>query len=153
LYGTAAHWLRQTEQLDEADRLVSLLLKDEDHAKKAGLWRMAAVLADSRERPARALECREKALALEDEARPEGIDVQQVRRDYEALMSSYTDLAHSLATLKQPPPAGFRDKVIRVADRWRALGDDQTEPCTLAARVLRKLGEREVAFDYQVTPA
>jgi hypothetical protein len=153
LYGAAALWLQKAGQFDEADRLVGLLLKDEGHAKLAGLWRVAADLADSRERPARALQCRERTLALEFEARPEVIDVQQVRRDYEALLESYDALAHSLATLKQPPPPGFRDKVIRAADRWRALGDDQNGPCVLAARALRKLGERELAFDYQVTPA
>ena len=55
--------------------------------------------------------------------------------------------------MRQPPPAGFRAKVVRAADRWRALDRDSAEPCRLAARVLRALGEdRELVWEYLTTP-
>jgi tetratricopeptide (TPR) repeat protein len=54
--------------------------------------------------------------------------------------------------LKLPVPAGFRDKVVRAADRWRALDRDQEKAARAAAAVLRTLGEREMAWDYLTTP-
>jgi hypothetical protein len=43
--------------------------------------------------------------------------------------------------------------VVRAADRWRALDRDSAEPCRLAARVLRTLGEdRELVWGYLTTP-
>jgi hypothetical protein len=152
LYQNALAWLMQTDQREAADALLRKLLADPEHAKRPQLWRQAATLAQQREQPARALDCLEKALALEYADLPEVINLQQVRQDYRSLLNSYAELTKSLATLRLPPPAGFRQRVIRAADRWRALDRDQEEACKLAAAVLRGLGEKELAFDYLVTP-
>ena len=57
-----------------------------------------------------------------------------------------------MATLKVRPTADFLAKVIRATDRWRRLGSGPGEACAAAARVLRKLGEDELAWDYLTTP-
>src|SRR5439155_15625119 len=75
-----------------------------------------------------------------------------VRHDYRSLLGSYADLSRAMATLKLKVPPGFRDRVVRAADRWRALDREQGDACRLAAAVLRGLGERELAFDYLCTP-
>lgn len=43
-------------------------------------------------------------------------------------------------------------RVIRAADRWRSLDPDPTAACQLAARVLRQLGAKDLAWDYLTTP-
>jgi tetratricopeptide (TPR) repeat protein len=113
---------------------------------------VAAELAGQRERPARRLECLEKALELEFSNLPEVVHLERVRADYGGLLSQYETLAGSLATLKLATPAGFRDKVVRAADRWRALDREQERASKAAAAVLRTLGERELAWDYLTTP-
>ena len=142
----------ETGQTAAADRLVSKLLEDADNAKNASLWHVAAKLAGDREMPARRLECLEKALELEFANLPEVLNLEKVRTDYGSLLGQYEELARALATLKLPAPAGFRDKVVRTADRWRALDREQEKAATAAAKVLRGLGERELAWDYLTTP-
>src|SRR5581483_8487282 len=67
-------------------------------------------------------------------------------------LDEYETLAKSLAKLGLAVPAGFRDGVVRAADRWRSLDRDQDAACRQCARVLRVLGERELAWDYLTTP-
>jgi Flp pilus assembly protein TadD len=54
--------------------------------------------------------------------------------------------------LKLPTPADFRAKVVRAADRWRALDPESTQASQLAARTLQLLGDRELVWDYLTTP-
>jgi tetratricopeptide (TPR) repeat protein len=135
-----------------ADQLVGKLLDNPEHARRPDLWRKAAQLAEQREKPARQLECLEKALELEFADLPEIVNLERVRSDYGALLEQYQSLAKALATLKLPVPAGFRDKVVRAADRWRALDSEQEKAVSAAAAVLRTLGERELAWEYLTTP-
>jgi predicted Zn-dependent protease len=152
LHKAALLFLSESSQAAEADRLVRGLLEEPENAKDSALWRAAARLAGERERPARRLECLEKALELEFSSPAEVVNLQQVRSDYGALLEQYETLVRALATLKLPAPVGFRDRVVRAADRWRALDRDQQRAANAAARVLRALGERELAWDYLTTP-
>jgi hypothetical protein len=140
-------------QYDRADAELGKLLAGPEQARLPGLWRLGAKLAEKRDLSARRLECLEKALALEDEARPDVVDLTQVREEHEALLGHYGRLAEALVALKLPAPADFRAKVVRAADRWRELDRDAARPCELAAQALRALGERELAWDYLTTPA
>jgi tetratricopeptide (TPR) repeat protein len=152
LQAAALAFLMDTHQTAAADRLVEKLLQDPDNSKRPGLWRTAAQLAEQREQPARRLECLEKALELEFANLPELVNLERVRSDYGALLEQYESLAKALVTLKLSVPAGFRDKVVRAADRWRALDREQEKAAHSAATVLRTLGERELAWDYLTTP-
>jgi hypothetical protein len=149
----ALEFFWQTGQLGRADGLLRELLRDPELARRAGLWHLGAQLAERRQMPARELECLERALDAEFRDLPEVVNLKAVRAGYEKLLNRYQTLAESLATLRQQPPAGFRPKVVRAADRWRALDRDSADACRLAARVLRTLGEdREVVWDYLTTP-
>jgi hypothetical protein len=150
LAGLAFLW--ETGQLAPADRLLRQLLDDPQEGKSAGLWRLAAKLAGRRDMPARQLECLERALELEYCDLPEVINLQAVRGDYEQVLEHYQSLAQALVTLRLPAPEGFRSRVVRAADRWRALDRDGSSACRLAARALQTLGERELAWDYLTTP-
>ncbi len=152
LYHAALAFLMQTGQLAAAQPLLDDLLKDPEHAKRPGLWRLATTLAEQREQHAAALAARKKALDLEYERQPEVINLEQVRREYSGLLDEYETLAKSLKKLNLAIPAGFRDEVVRTADRWRALDRDQESASRHCARVLRILGERELAWDYLTTP-
>ncbi|HZY86612.1 MAG TPA: hypothetical protein VFE78_17390, partial [Gemmataceae bacterium] len=146
-------FLQETGQYARADGLLHELLRDPELARRAGLWHLGAQLAERRQMPARELECLERALDAEFRDLPEVVNLKAVRAGYEKLLNRYQTLAESLATLRQQPPAGFRPKVVRAADRWRALDRDSADACRLAARVLRTLGEdREVVWDYLTTP-
>ena len=43
-------------------------------------------------------------------------------------------------------------RVVKAADRWRALDVDDTLACQSAARILQQLGAKELAWDYLTTP-
>src|SRR5262249_49107399 len=133
----ALEFLWETGQLAEADELLKSLLIDVEVSQKAPLYRLAAKLATRRDMPARELEGRQQALDAKDGRRPEGIAVQAVRSDYRRLLNHYQGQAEALVSLRIAPPAGFREKVVRAADRWRALDRDGAEACRLAARILQ----------------
>jgi cytochrome c-type biogenesis protein CcmH/NrfG len=57
-----------------------------------------------------------------------------------------------MVTLKVRPPEGFLVKAVRAADRWRALDRDASGACETVARILQRLGERDLGWDYLTTP-
>jgi Flp pilus assembly protein TadD len=148
----ALRLLWQSGQLIRAEQTLQALLNDKEIKDRAGLWRLAARLAERRGMPARQLECLERALDAEHEHLPDVINLRRVRRDYGQLLQHYQTLAHSLEALRMKTPADFQARVVRTADRWRALDRDNAEPCRLAARTLRALGDRELMWDYLTTP-
>jgi hypothetical protein len=144
----ALEYLWQTHQYDRADRRLQELLKDETLARSAALWRMAYHLALQRKQPAPGFTCLAEALELEYRAGREWIDVEVVRRDYGSLLSHYAAVVRATATLGQKPPDDLAAKVVRAADRWRALDPDGAAACTPAFDSLRLLGEQDLAWDY-----
>ncbi len=148
----AIDFLMETGQYAEADRLLRGLLDDAELAKRPDLWRLAAGLAAKRDQSARAMECLERALDAEFRALPEVIDLRSVREEYGRVLGNYQDLANALERLQMRPPADFTAKVVRTADRWRALDPEADGACETAGRILRTLGERELVWDYLTTP-
>ncbi len=144
----AVEYLSQTHQYDRADRLFQTLLDDEMLAQHSDLWRLGYQLALQRKNPARAFTCLAQALELEYRAAPAWIDVQAVRTDYGALLGHYAEVVRATATLGQKPPADLAAKVVRAADRWRALDIDGTLACGPAFQSLRALGDTDLAWDY-----
>jgi hypothetical protein len=148
----AVEFFRETAQLPQADDLLHKLLADAKLARRADLWRLAADVAAKRDMTGRSLECLEHALDAEYAKLPAVIDLETVRTEYGKLLEHYQNLADAMVTLKVQPPAGFLAKVVRTADRWRALDREQASACQTAARILRALGERELGWDYLTTP-
>ena len=148
----AIDFLMGTSQWPRADQLLQGLLADEKLARKSGLWRMGATLAEKHGLTARELECLEQALALEYQNLPDVINLEAIRRDYGRLLRHYENLAEAMVTLKTPPPPDFLPRVIRTADRWRALDSNSSDACQSAARILQTLGERDLGWDYLTTP-
>jgi tetratricopeptide (TPR) repeat protein len=149
---TALAYLWHTGQLAEADKLLQGVLAQAEPAAWPALWRLAAQLASRRDQPARELECLEQALDAEFAHLPEVVNVLSVRGDYERLLKDYQAQAEALVALRLKVPEDFRAKVVRTADRWRALDRDGSTACQMAARVLQTLGERELTWDYLTTP-
>jgi hypothetical protein len=145
-------YLWHTGQHARADALLQPLLADAQLGRRSSLWRLAAALTGQRGMLARAAACLEKAMDLEYQDLPEVINLQAVRTDYGALLGHYQQLAAAITLLETQPPQEFLAKVIRAADRWRALDADASGPCQAAARVLQHLGARELAWDYLTTP-
>ncbi len=83
---------------------------------------------------------------------PAVINLQAVRRDYGQLLDQYQRLAEALAVLGTAPPPDFTARVVRAADRWRALDDGAPQTCETAARILQIRGDRDLAWDYLTTP-
>jgi tetratricopeptide (TPR) repeat protein len=140
-------------QLETADRKVQELLRDKALETQPALHRLAMRIAESRDQPARQMRELERVLDLEFQNLPDEIDLRQVRREYGELLRHYQRLAEAWEN-SQPlsAPHDFYIRVMRVADRWRALDPTATEPCILAARVLRTHGQRDSAWDYLTTP-
>ncbi|HYT90962.1 MAG TPA: hypothetical protein VEL76_19785, partial [Gemmataceae bacterium] len=145
-------FLWQTSQLPQADQLLQTVLSDGKSGKEPALWRLAAALAEKRDQPARSLECLERALDLEYGKLPEVVDLRSVRQDYGKLLGHYQSLADAMVTLKVQPPRDFLTKAVRVADRWRALDRETSAACETVARILQRLGERDLGWEYLTTP-
>jgi tetratricopeptide (TPR) repeat protein len=145
-------FLSQSAQLPQADQLLGELLANAETAKQAALWRLAADLAGKRDLTARQLECLEKALDAEYASLPEVVDLKTVRHEYGQLLGHYQSLADAMVTLKVQPPRDFLTKAVRAADRWRMLDKDASEACRQVARILQRLGERDLSWDYLTTP-
>jgi ferric-dicitrate binding protein FerR (iron transport regulator) len=149
----ALEYLSQTRQYDRAEKLLDGLLADAKFSGHAGLWRLGYQLAWQRKQPARAFARLAEALELEYRARPDWIDVAAVRQDYGALLNHYAEVVRAAATLGQEPPTGLAAKVVRAADRWRALDGDGSLACGPAYQSLSGLGQPDLAWDYLLMSA
>jgi hypothetical protein len=145
-------FFQETGQLASADTLLQKLLAEPKLARRAALWRLASDLAEQRDLQARSLECLEKALEAEYQRPPVVLNLQKVRQEYQKLLEQYQSLAQAMVTLKMKPPPDFLAKVVRAADRWRALDQDSSQACQLAGRILQTLGRRDLGWDYLTTP-
>jgi tetratricopeptide (TPR) repeat protein len=150
LAGIEFFW--ETSQFGRAERLLEKLLADPKLARRAALWRLASRLAERREMPSRALECLERALDAEYQDLPPVINLAAVREDYGKLLEHYERLADAMVTLRVKPPPDFLTRVVRAADRWRALDRGATTACQSAGRILRTLGDKDLSWDYLTTP-
>jgi ferric-dicitrate binding protein FerR (iron transport regulator) len=137
---------------DRATVLLRELLDDPKSAEHSALWRLGVQLALRRDVDADVVWYLEKALDLEYQHLPETINLQLVRQDYGLLLARYLKLAEAMNTLRVDPPDDFLPRVVRAADRWRALDNDPTAACQAAAQVLSKLGAKEMAWEYVTTP-
>ncbi len=110
-------------------------------------WKRAG---PSGQNPSRELFCLERAVDLEQAAgtrTPTGI-----ARDEAALLAGYRAQADAATQLGQPPPAGLKEKVVRAADRWRAVDSASNDPFNAAGEALRRLGDADLAWSYFTTP-
>jgi len=148
----AVDYLLETSQDVRADSLVTPLLENADFAQRPGLWRLASLVAQRRNQPVRSIGYLEKALDLEFQALPEVVNLRQVRRDYGRLLEHYAWLADAVQTLKIEAPADLPTRTIRAADRWRSMDRDSNDVCERAARILKTLGARDLAWEYLTTP-
>jgi hypothetical protein len=148
----AVIFFRETGQLPQSDELLRGLLADARLARRPDLWRIAADVAEKREMAGRGLECLERALDAEYARLPEVLDLERLRQEYSKLLEHYQHLADAMITLKVQPPRDFLARVVRTADRWRALDPEQGPACQAAARILRTLGDRDLGWDYLTTP-
>jgi tetratricopeptide (TPR) repeat protein len=148
----AVEYLWHTGQQARADAVLQPLLDHKTYAKSPALWRLAAMLCESRGMTARSLSCVERAMEIEYQNLPEVVNVQRIREDYGRLLSRYQQLAAAIATLEAEPPREFVGRVVRAADRWRQVDPDPTAACHTAARILGDLGAAEMAWEYLTTP-
>ena len=148
----AVDYLWQTGQHARADTMLEPLLAEKHYAEYPELWRLASAIATGRGMLARALAFEERALDLEYGQLSAVVNLQAVRSDYGQVLARYQQLADAITTLQSEAPKQFIAKVVRYADRWRALDPDDTAACQSAARILQRLGEGELAWDYLTTP-
>jgi len=153
-YGTltGVDYLYRTTQYARADQLLKTLLDDEKYAAMPDLWRLAARLAEHRGMTARSLAALERAMELEFASMPAVVNLQAIRAEYGQLLTRYQQLADAIATLESEPPKDLIAKVIRSADRWRAIDPEPAQACEFASRILQRLGAEDLAWDYMTTP-
>ena len=148
----ALDYLWKTNQVVEGSELVDRILAEPESRKRAEFWRLGVKFADHRGLSARALECRENALAIEFRNLPEVLNLTQVDDEYGTLLTTYRQLAESMRTLEMPAPLGFATKAVQAADRWRSLNPAAEKASTETAAILRIVGDRDLAWDYETTP-
>jgi ferric-dicitrate binding protein FerR (iron transport regulator) len=145
------HW--QAGQHKKAEALLDEMLADKELSQNAQLWHLAARLANRERMTARGVALLDKALEVEFKQLPAVINLQQVRYEYGQLLNAYQQLVNATAMLEREAPKELVGKVVRAADRWRALDPDGTLACQSAARILKLLGQNELAWEYLTTPA
>ena len=115
--------------------------------------RRAYAVSTNRNQPGRAVERLERALDLEYTQDFGVLNLDEIRQDYQALLTYYARQADALRLLDQKAPTGFIAKVVRAASRWCALDPaGMAAACPLVGTVLRQVGEPDLAWDYQTTP-
>jgi hypothetical protein len=150
-FATAVFLARVGDQA-QAEELLRPLLKEKEFADDPLAWRLAADLAGQAGNVVRKVTCLERALDLEFAAMPETFDVHALRQDYDALLTGYGDWLTACKMTETPAPADLAARAIKFADRWRSLDPDPTAACQKASRVLRQLGEPELAWEYLTSP-
>jgi tetratricopeptide (TPR) repeat protein len=145
-------YLRQIGQPARAAEMLQPLLEDDLLGGLPFTWRLGSELAERSGMTARSVACLDRATDIEYQHLPEVVNLQGVRESYGTLLGRYQQLAAAIATLHDQPPQELLTRVVRAADRWRSLDSDDTAACQAAARVLRRLGARELAWDYLTTP-
>ncbi|MGH7221974.1 MAG: hypothetical protein ACRELF_01970, partial [Gemmataceae bacterium] len=133
-----------------AERLLAALLADPKEAKQPALWRQAARLAERRKQYDSALQRLWRALEL-DRRRP--LSLTSLRRDNGWFLELARQRAQKLAARHRSVPRELLDRVMAVADEWRAVDVEDWRPCWLAGRVLSLAGERELAWSYLTSPS
>lgn len=149
----AVEYYREAGDAARALQVLQTLLGDDKLGRWPYLWRLGHSLVSSRENKEEVVPYLEKVLALEFERLPEVIDLRGVRADYEALLAHYQKMAEAMASLKVSPPVTFVARVVGMADRWRAIDQERSiQVCRSAAKILKLVRERDLAWDYLTTP-
>jgi tetratricopeptide (TPR) repeat protein len=151
-YQAAITFLTSIDREARALELVRELLEKENFDRNPHLWRLSSQLLTRANQNAEAIRCLEKALDLEYAQLPEVIDLETWRRDYRQLLDHYDKLAETAREAAVAVPELTR-KVVRAADRWRAHDPAEgSAACDLAARILTRVGQRDLAWEYRTTP-
>jgi Tfp pilus assembly protein PilF len=135
---------------DEAERLLAALLADPAKAKQSSLWRHAARIAERRSQYDTALQRLRRALEL-DQNRTR--DLSDLRRDFAWFLNLAQQCVNEQVNQHRSVPRTLLDGVMAIADQWRAVDLMDGEPCERAGRILRRAGERELAWSYVTSPA
>lgn len=135
-----------------ADQLLDTLLESGFLRDSARLWRYAAAVADDLGRKQTALNRLEQAMLIEYRNRSTVIDVRLLRANYSEVMKRFEETIDASATLETELPDDLSARIIRAADQWRSLEDDPTLCCHMAARLLAKMGQRQMSWSYLTTP-
>jgi tetratricopeptide (TPR) repeat protein len=145
-------YLRLTGRNEAALRYLRAFLDDPQMARQSGYWRLYAAVAQQQGSSAESLEGLEHAIDLEYADLAGVVNLATVRHDHGMLFMEFTRVADASRALGVSSPEGFVRRVIRAADRWRALDTDDTAACRAATAVLERLGETQLAWDYLTTP-
>jgi ferric-dicitrate binding protein FerR (iron transport regulator)/tetratricopeptide (TPR) repeat protein len=137
---------------EAGERLLSALLADPTQAKRPALWRQAARVAEQRKQYEIAVKRLARALELEARQPSLSADLVSFRCDYTWLLSLAHQRVKELISLHRSMPRDLLDRVVGIADRWRAVDPEDWAPCWLAGRILWLAGERELAWSYLTTP-
>jgi Tfp pilus assembly protein PilF len=137
----------EQKQFAEAEAMIAPLLKAEGWSKRPSIWRKASEIARDLKLEALSVARWERALDLEYAVLPDLINLQKIRDDYQALLSRM----ESLAAMEDREP-DLKSRAIRLADRWRAVDPDDTQAARAAGRIMAKLGDKALAWDYFTTP-
>ena len=148
----AIEYLLHNEQLSRAEELLKPLLQDDPIASSSELWRLAAQIADNGEMLARSLHYRQRAVELEFKQFDSTVNLDWVRSEYGELLDRYSNLADAVAKPESAAADELVVDIVRTADQWRKLDNEVTAACNHAARILNKLGQKELAWDYLTTP-
>ncbi|MEX2214513.1 MAG: VIT domain-containing protein [Phycisphaeraceae bacterium] len=152
----AARYYLAVNQVDRAEAAVEPHLKEQlawsNDRINTELFRLGAALAYGRGTMDRVVTYFERAVEADYARLGDVIQLEPFRDDYERLLIAYASLAEGLPQVDARAAKPMAAKIVRAADRWRAIDPDVDLVSSLAARALRRLGEKELAWAYETTP-
>lgn len=135
-----------------ANELIDRVLEVESLQKSPELLRYASEVADAAGQKQTALKRLEQAVLLELEQQSDVVNLKTIRASYSKLMNRFEEVIDASATLQLPSPEELVARIVRAADQWRSIDDDDTQCCRMTAELLRKLNRRDLAWAYLTCP-
>ena len=146
-----AHALQGTDHdFARLDKALAAVVKTPGYHFDPATWFLAAESAGKQGKDDLRMERYERAVQLQLAMLPEAVNLQTIRQQFAELMGYYEREAGSKT--EKADRQALVQRVCWAADQWRKLDPDATVACQKAARILTRLDEERLAWDYLVSP-
>ncbi len=137
---------------DKAAASLKIATQNPQLAQNAWLWWGGYVVHEMKSNLGAATACLDRALDLECQHLGDTVEVAKIHADYSLLMSHYEQLVRQTRMDGAVVPGEQMARIVRAADRWRALTGEEAPACRAAARVFMAAGAYELSWEYATTP-
>lgn len=136
----------------QADDFIRRLMRREQAASHAALWRTASQIAAELGDQDESLRRLQQAMRIEFAHLPDTVNLESLRKSYGELFDRFTVFAEETMAKEKRLPEDFVSRLTEAGDAWRSVDPDPTQSCQRVARLLQSIGLHDQAWDYWTTP-